>query len=172
MMINEQPYTDTQIARSLGLTLLPRRSRGYAAIGLHQPKDPKNIGGVLRAAGCYDAALVVLSGRRYQRASTDTQKAFRHLPVIQTDDVLSAIPVGAVPIAVEFTTTATPLTDFKHPESAFYIFGPEDGSVPNQIVAKCRDVVYVPTAYCMNLAAAVNVLLYDRLAKLHREVSQ
>ncbi|MGL5390464.1 MAG: RNA methyltransferase, partial [Shewanella sp.] len=29
-------------------------------------------------------------------------------------------------------------------------------------------VVYVPTVGCMNLAASVNVLLYDRLAKAHR----
>ncbi|PRH24777.1 23S rRNA methyltransferase [Burkholderia multivorans] len=148
---------------------MPRRSRGYAAIGLHQPKDPQNVGGVLRAAGCYGVALVALSGKRYQRASTDTQKAWRHLPAIQTDDLLSVIPIGAVPVAVEFSHAATPLPAFKHPESAFYIFGPEDGSVPNHIATKCRDVVYVPTAYCMNLAAAVNVLLYDRLAKLHRE---
>ena len=29
----------------------------------------------------------------------------------------------------------------------------------------CRDVVYIPTDKCMNLAATVNVVLYDRLAK-------
>ncbi len=33
--------------------------RGYAAIGLDNPKTPANMGSVLRAAGCYQASLVV-----------------------------------------------------------------------------------------------------------------
>ena len=44
-------------------------------------------------------------------------------------------------------------------------FGPEDGTLGPEILAWCRDVVYVPTRYCMNLAATVNVVLYDRAAK-------
>jgi tRNA(Leu) C34 or U34 (ribose-2'-O)-methylase TrmL len=38
--------------------------RGYAAIGLHRPKTPHNVGGALRAVGCYGAALVAMSGRK------------------------------------------------------------------------------------------------------------
>lgn len=139
--------------------------RGYAAIGLYQPKDGNNVGSVLRAAGCYDAALIAIEGRRYHKARTDTQAVFRRIPLVQTDDLLSIIPFGCVPVAVEFIKTAKPLTTYKHPQSAFYIFGPEDGSVPTHILEKCRDVVYVPTDSCMNLAATVNVLLYDRLLK-------
>ena len=37
-------------------------SKGFAAIALHQPKDPLNVGEVLRAAGCYGAAMVAASG--------------------------------------------------------------------------------------------------------------
>ena len=48
---------------------------GFAAIGLYMPKNPFNVGGVLRAAQCYDAALVVTQGRRYKPMSTDTGKA-------------------------------------------------------------------------------------------------
>jgi tRNA C32,U32 (ribose-2'-O)-methylase TrmJ len=33
------------------------------------------------------------------------------------------------------------------------------------VIDQADDVVYVPTVGCMNLAASVNVLLYDRLAK-------
>ena len=53
-------------------------SKGFAAIALHQPKDPLNVGEVLRAAGCYGAAMVAASGVRYRRARTDTQAAHRH----------------------------------------------------------------------------------------------
>lgn len=34
------------------------------------------------------------------------------------------------------------------------------------MVSWCRDVVYVPSRFCMNLAATANVILYDRMAKM------
>lgn len=52
-----------------------------------------------------------------------------------------------------------------HPDRALYIFGPEDGSLDKEIRDWCEDVVYIPTTGCMNLAATVNVVLYDRMAK-------
>ena len=58
-----------------------------------------------------------------------------------------------------------PLPDFQHPENALYIFGPEDGTITQDVINLADAVVYVPTIGCMNLAASVNVLLYDRLAK-------
>lgn len=144
--------------------------RGYAAVGLDNPKTPANIGSVLRAAGCYQAALVVLSGQRPARlrglkCMTDTQKAYKHIPTIWCDDLHSAIPVDCVPVAVDLIDGAISLVEYKHPERAFYIFGAEDATLGNRITSFCRDVVYVPTNHCMNLAAAVNVVLYDRMAK-------
>ena len=73
-----------------------------------------------------------------------------------------------VPVAVDILPGARCLTTYVHPERAFYIFGPEDGTLGEVITKWCRDVVYVPTAFCMNLAAAVNVVLYDRMAKMER----
>lgn len=140
-------------------------SRGYAAIGLHQPKTPVNVGSALRAAGCYGAALVATSGRRYRRAPTDTTNIYRHLPLIQCDDLHDVIPFDCVPVAVDLIPGAVSLMDYKHPERAFYVFGPEDGTLGREILRWCRDVVYVPTNGCMNLAATVNVVLYDRASK-------
>lgn len=139
--------------------------RGYAAIGLHMPKTPANVGSVLRAAHCYGAAMVAKTGQRYHGAPTDPQKGYRHIPLVQCDDLHAVIPFDCVPVAVEFIQTARSLTDYSHPERAFYVFGPEDGSLGPTITNWCRDVIYVPTDYCMNLAATVNVVLYDRLAK-------
>ena len=61
------------------------------------------------------------------------------------------------------SATQKPL--FEHPEQALYIFGSEDASLPQEIVDKANAVVYMPTTGCMNLAAKVNVLLYERAAK-------
>lgn len=140
-------------------------NRGYAAIWLHQPKNPLNVGEVLRAAGCYGAAMVAASGVRYRRARTDTQAAHRHLPLLTCDDLMGMIPHGSVPVAIDLIEVAQPLPAYKHPTSAFYVFGPEDGTLGQEVLSWCRDVVYVPTRRCMNLAATVNVVLYDRAAK-------
>jgi tRNA(Leu) C34 or U34 (ribose-2'-O)-methylase TrmL len=147
------------------VTTREHRPRGYAAIGLNQPKTPANVGSVLRAAHCYGAALVVTSGQRYTRAPTDPQAAYRHIPLVQCADLNDAIPFDCVPVAVDLIEGATPLNKYQHPERAFYVFGPEDGTLGPSIVGWCRDTVYVPTRYCMNLAATVNVILYDRMVK-------
>lgn len=142
--------------------------RGFAVIALDNPKTPANIGGVLRACGCYSADLVVLGGPRPERLSklnTDTQKAWRHIPCMMVDDVFDAIPYSTVPVAVDLLEGAIPLPRYVHPERAFYIFGAEDATLGKRILDRCRDKIVIPTSFCMNLAAAVNVVLYDRLAK-------
>ena len=144
--------------------------RGYAAIGLHMPKTPANVGSILRAAHCYGASLIVQTGQRYKHAPTDTMAAVRHIPLLHVEDLFDAIPFDCVPVAVDMLDDATSLVDYKHPERAFYIFGPEDGTLGRAITSRCRDKVYVPTAFCMNLACAANVVLYDRLAKQQRDL--
>ena len=139
--------------------------RGYAAIGLDRPKDTANLGGVLRAAQVYGAAVVMLSGGRMGKYATDTMKAWRHIPCVSVADLWDSIPFAAQPVVVELCPRAKPIFDFVHPHSAFYIFGPEDGSVSKHHVERAPHVIYVPMEGCMNLAATVNVVLYDRLCK-------
>lgn len=76
-------------------------ARGYAAIGLHNPKTPHNVGSVLRAAHCYGVAMVAHTGQRYRGAPTDTMKAWRHLPLLQTEDLHALIPHDCVPVAID-----------------------------------------------------------------------
>lgn len=143
--------------------------KGYAAIGLYNPKFMVNLGGVLRAAHCYDAKLVVYTGDRYRREPTDTSKAYNHIPLLKTESLHSAIPFNCVPVGVDILDEAECLFNYDHPRSAFYIFGPEDGTLGKKVTDWCRDVIYIPTQYCMNLAAAVNVVLYDRMMKEYRK---
>lgn len=144
-------------------------NRGYAAIGLSNPKSPINVGSVLRAAGCYDVSIVAMTGQRFNKAPTDVKKQWKHTPIINVDNLQNIVPFDCVPVAVDLINGAKSLIDYIHPERAFYIFGPEDGTLGNNITSWCRDVIYVPTSSCMNLAAAVNVILYDRMAKFTRK---
>lgn len=137
-------------------------------LGITNPKSPSNMGSILRAAGCYGVSTIFYTGQRYDVARqfvTDT-KGHRHkIPHISCDDFKSVRPDGSKVIAVELVEGATPLPSFRHPDNGFYLFGPEDGSLTQEVIDWCDDVVYIPTEGCMNLAATVNVLLYDRLAK-------
>lgn len=140
--------------------------RGYSALGLDRIKNTHNLGSIMRAAGNYDVSLVVLSGGRMGRYATDTMDSWRHIPAVHTDDdLLKSTPHGAIPVVIELNDKAKPLPEFTHPERAFYIFGPEDGSVRPEIIARVPHVIYIPTIRCMNLAATVNVVLYDRAVK-------
>ena len=137
-------------------------------IGLVDPKSPTNMGSVMRAAGCYQVDQVRYSGERFERAAryqTDTKGMLGKIPPVRMDQLLEGLPAGMKTVCVELAEGATPLPGFVHPEQAIYLFGPEDGSIPQALIDQADHVVYVPTATCMNLAATVNVLLYDRLAK-------
>lgn len=142
--------------------------RGYAAIGLLQPKSNINVGSALRAAGCFEAQLIVIEGERYRRAPSDTTQQYRHLPLIH-GSLRECIPFDCIPVAVDLVEGARCLHSYTHPERAFYIFGPEDGTLGQNILSWCRDTIYIPSAGCLNLAAAVNVVLYDRQKKRARE---
>jgi tRNA(Leu) C34 or U34 (ribose-2'-O)-methylase TrmL len=161
------------------MTIKKQQSNSHVAIALTNPKSPTNVGAVMRAAGCYQVDQVFYTGRRYEQAAkynkdtlkTDTKNAQGKIPLIavtdfkNTEGLLESIPADTKIICVDLVEGATPLPHFIHPEKAVYIFGPEDGTIKQEVIDKADDVVFVPTIGCMNLAASVNVLLYDRLSK-------
>jgi len=144
--------------------------RGYSCIGLDNPKNTINVGAVFRAAKCYQSAFVALTGSRMLNklggVPTDTQRAVRHIPILRVSDLKTVIPFNCVPVAVDLIEGAIPLPEYTHPERAFYIFGAEDNTLGERVTSWCRDTVCVPTNGCMNLAATVNVILYDRMMKV------
>lgn len=148
-------------------------TKKQAFIGLTNPKSPDNVGAVMRAAGCYNASGVFYTGQRFEKAMsrgqklhTDTKNVSSRIELSSIESFQGALPHNSVPVAIELVEGATSLVDFSHPDNAFYIFGPEDKSLDKDVVAWCEHVIYIPTVGCMNLAATVNVVLYDRMAKL------
>jgi tRNA(Leu) C34 or U34 (ribose-2'-O)-methylase TrmL len=137
---------------------------GFSAIGLYHTKTDANMGGVMRAAECFDVKLIMLVGRRFQKEPTDVYKTYRKIPVLEVER-FDATPYDCQKVVIEVREDAVSLQEFAHPSRAFYIFGPEDGSVPDDIVAGCQHRVCIPTKHCLNLAATANIVLYDRMAK-------
>ncbi|MDT0602422.1 RNA methyltransferase [Thalassotalea sp. W431] len=144
-------------------------------VGLTNPKSPSNVGAVMRAAGCYGVNEVIYTGQRYQQAakfSTDTKNISQQIPLTPVESLISNKDENVEVVCVELVEGATPLPLFEHPRNALYILGPEDGSISQKLVDEADHVVYIPTKGCMNLAATVNVVLYDRLAKSeHLDIS-
>ena len=142
------------------------------SIGLINPKSPDNVSSVMRAAGNFQVDSVFYTGKRYPRALMRNpdipdmrRKVGQTIPLIGVDCLLDIAPLNMRLVCVEFAENAIAVPEYHHPDNAFYMFGPEDGTINQDVIDRVDDVVYVPTIGCMNLAATVNVLLYDRFTK-------
>lgn len=138
------------------------------SIGLQNPKSAVNVATILRAAGCFGVSSVFYTGERFSYAkqfSADTKAFHKVIPTVAVQSLQEAKPKGSTVVGVELVEGATPLPAFKHPDNAFYVFGPEDGSMSEAHLAMCDEVVYIPTFSSLNLAVTANIVLYDRLSK-------
>jgi tRNA(Leu) C34 or U34 (ribose-2'-O)-methylase TrmL len=143
------------------------------AVLLHDPKHGENVGGAIRACAAFDVPTLRWTGSRvrdskrvarYGRLGTDSGATVDHGQDAHAfDDLVSS---GLCPVAVELGHGASALSSFEHPEDALYVFGPEDSSLSKGFCQGCSSQVFVPTLRCLNLAACVNVVLYDRVSKL------
>lgn len=107
------------------------------SIGLSNPKSPTNVGAVMRAAGCYRVDNVIYTGERYDRAAkfqTDTKSMSRKIPLTGVNSLLDDLPADTHIVCVELAEGAIPLPHFQHPENALYVFGPEDGTIAQDVV--------------------------------------
>jgi tRNA(Leu) C34 or U34 (ribose-2'-O)-methylase TrmL len=95
------------------------------------------------------------------------------MPLYRFDSVEELVlPKGCVLIGVELLDQAIPLPSFRHPLNAAYVFGPERSALSPALVARCEHVVRIPTRFCINLAAAGVVVMYDRMLSLGRFASR
>ena len=153
-------------------TINKQAEESIVIIGLSNPKSPENVSSVMRAAGNFRVDSIIYTGKRYPRAvklNPGTPNMSRNvslnIPISGVTCLIDDVPENMKIVCVEFAENAIPLPEYQHPVNAFYIFGPEDGTISQDVIDKADAVVYVPTIGCMNLAATVNVVLYDRLTK-------
>ena len=143
------------------------------SIVLANPKYPRNVGAAVRAASCFGAQRVLFTGHRvpleptesYRLPREERMRGYAEVEIANVRNPLDMFARNVIPVAVEFRPNSTPLPLFEHPEHAVYVFGPEDGSLDRSILTLCHHFIVIPTRHCVNLAAAVNLILYDRVAK-------
>lgn len=142
--------------------------RGFTAIGMECPKVTANLGGLFRSGHCFGVSYIFTVGDRYKSDPTDTTKATRHLPYFRYHDLADFrehLPAEVTIVGVELTDDAVPLEQFIHPERAIYVLGPEDGSLSDEMQKACDVLVKFGSRFCLNVASAGSVVLYDRHLK-------
>jgi tRNA G18 (ribose-2'-O)-methylase SpoU len=145
--------------------------RGYFGIGAEGISKPMNLGNLIRSAHAFGASFVFLVDADYAVTSalSDSSHAETQLPLYRFANVGELVLPGRCQlIGVELLDEATLLPSFRHPLNAAYVFGPERSSLSAAMVARCQHVVRIPTRFCINLAAAGAILMYDRLLCLGR----
>lgn len=149
------------------------------AVALVNPRFPHNVGAAVRAASCFGVGQVWFTGdrmsldleKRKRLPREERMKGYKDVELRQFDHVFDQFPADTVPVAIELRPNAESLPSFVHPEKALYIFGPEDGSIPQVMLRNCHRFVVIPTRHCVNLAAAVYLVLYDRQTKMSPELT-
>ena len=151
-------------------------------IVLVEPKYPHNVGQVVRNASCYGISQVWYTGNRvkivgengYRLPREERMKGYADVALVTHEDPLTPLlhaNPDAVPVAVELRPGAEPLPSFIHPDSAIYVFGPEDGSLHGPILKRCHRFVVIPSLHCLNVAMSVGTVLYDRMVKAGAELT-
>ena len=158
-----------------------RDSGGYFGIGVYHPKYAINIGTLWRSALNLGASFIFSIGPRFPEAAldhvvradpalgqqSDTAMTHRHIPYMRFESVIEArhtVPLVDW-IAIEQTESSRSLPEYLHPNRAAYLLGAEDNGLPKDVIEACRAVVEIPSARCLNVAAAGTVVLYDRNTK-------
>lgn len=128
-----------------------------------------NLGNLMRSAHGFGASFTFTIGATYRalEARADTSKGQLHLPHYNWANLAEMqLPQGCALVGVELIDEAIDLPSFRHPLRAAYVLGPEMGSLSPPLLARCEHVVKIPTKFCVNVAMAGAIVMYDRVRSL------
>ncbi len=147
------------------------RVRGYFGIGVEGISKPMNFGNLSRTAYGFDASFVfTVSPSKYiGEPQSDTTRSQDHMPWYSFDSVEEMrLPDDCRLVGVELVDEAIELPSFCHPTRAAYILGPEGGSLSPTMMERCEFIVKIPTRFCVNVATAGAIIMYDRVQSMGR----
>lgn len=145
--------------------------KGYFAIGAERISKSLNLGNLMRSAHGFGAAFTFTVGATYKalEAQADTSKGRNRLPHYNWNSLAEMqLPEGCQLIGIELLDDAIDLPSFRHPLRAAYVLGPEMGSLSPELIEKCDYTVKIPTRFCVNVAMAGAIVMYDRVKSLAR----
>jgi tRNA G18 (ribose-2'-O)-methylase SpoU len=145
--------------------------RGYFGIGIDNASKKGNMGNLIRTAHAFGAAFAFAvkpkemthNGEMVTKDFVDTSKSHQTIPFFNyrtVDEV--EIPQGCKIVGIEITEDSVDLPSFKHPLQAVYVLGGERSSLSAEMLARCDMVIKIPTKFCLNVATAGAIVMYDR----------
>lgn len=130
-----------------------------------------NLGNLMRSAHAFGASFVftVDAYRRMKPVRSDTSQSVDHVPYYAWETIGDmSFPRGCRLVGIELLDDAIDLPSFRHPVKAAYVLGPERGSLSPEMLAQCDHVIRIPTSFCINVATAGAIIMYDRVKSLGR----
>ena len=146
--------------------------RGYFAIGAERISKALNLGNLMRSAHGFGASFTFTIGATYQalEARADTSKGSQHLPHYNWAERRRA---GAAARAAGWSgsscwtrrsTCRASATRCAPPTC----WAPSRARCRPELLARCDHVVRIPSSFCINLAMAGAIVMYDRVRCLGR----
>ncbi|MGD1933081.1 MAG: RNA methyltransferase [Candidatus Phaeomarinobacter sp.] len=145
------------------------RPRGYFAMGAERISKPGNLGNLVRSAHAFGASFffTVDAHKRIRNAHSDTSDAGSNIPYYGWSGIADMqMPSGCELVGVELMEDAIDLPSFYHPRRAAYVLGPEAGSLSPEMREQCTSFIRIPSAFCINVAMAGAIVMYDRVKTL------
>jgi len=147
-------------------------ARGYFGIGVHGVSKPMNVGNLVRTAHAFGASFIFLIDPQVAMGdigASDTSAAPRSMPLYTFSSIEELLlPRGCRLVGIEFLEDAVELPSFRHPRQAAYLLGPELDSLGPAVLERCDHVIRIPTRFCVNVATAGAMVMYDRVVSMGR----
>ena len=143
-------------------------NRGYFGIGIFEPKIEENIGTLWRSAFAMGATFVFTIGKKYKHQASDTTKSWKHIPLYHyptLTEFCNVVPHKCQVIGIELDKKSTKISEFVHPERCIYLLGSERIGLSDEALLCCNDLVQLQGKYCLNVAVAGSIAMYDRINK-------
>ena len=146
--------------------------RGFFAVGAEGISKPMNLGNLIRSAHAFGASFVFTIGAVFdakRTADADTAASQESVPLhVHPDLDAFTLPEGCRLVGLELVDDAIELPSFRHPPRAAYVLGAERASLSPALIERCDFVVKIPGRFCVNLAVAGAIAMYDRMISLGR----
>ncbi len=138
-------------------------------IALYSPKHEKNLGSIMRIAYNYNVDFICLIANRYRRVQADTPNATKHIPTFfykNVEDFVESYPKSCILINLE-TKNSRNLEQFNHPKNSIYVFGPEEGNIPDELL-KLGINLKIESRQCLNQAVCAGNVLFHRHLQFYK----
>ena len=128
-----------------------------------------NISTVIRNNNAFLAKEVFIYGRkRWDRRGAVGAHLYSRISHLPEERDLDSIE-GYTWVGIDNIEGAVPIDSYKWPENALMCFGQEQHGLPEEVLKRCQDIVYIRqfgSVRSLNVGTAAGIAMYDYTSKL------